>query len=585
MASPPLPPQVSQAKTLFRLISRNEKLDPKLFRRFLAVLALSEAAVERLVNAYVAADGTFDTFLRFSLALDPGQSSRTDFERDRASLIFLSYDNGSKGHLNFNDQCELVSDLKTCGCEFTTDSIDEIMRSLSWPDRIFSVEDLQKYLRAVPNSFRLLNFSTSPFRDETFPAKLLEFLPSKRDLELDSALEERPRVLIRPKVISLDLSAPPAQLQRQHSRPIGLEALKKVGGDVLKLDPDVVGLEMHGAVEGHILATAETVIDRMLLTPFKKPKEDSFDLLTVSELLRLCNGAREYLLTNESSLVELRAPVKIFGDVHGQIKDLLHFFQTFGCPNHRTGDANLVNYVFLGDFVDRGWYSLEVVSLLFALKLRYPKRIFLVRGNHESRDTNGEDFLRQCVARLGTGPGCSIWEACNRAFDCLPLGALIENAILCVHGGVGKTFRSLDQIRQIKRPWTEEEFSDEDRQLFRDILWSDPTDGEEEEGLFPNPERGEHIYKYGPDVVRDFCKNNKLRMIVRAHQVVMNGFELFAGGHLITIFSATKYCDSVLNDGAYLEVNPELEITPKTIKCVVKKRWPLQNRPATPPRR
>lgn len=112
------------------------------------------------------------------------------------------------------------------------------------------------------------------------------------------------------------------------------------------------------------------------------------------------------------------APTRVFGDIHGQLPDLLHLFHTYGIPDSQTGDIDLINYVFIGDFVDRGTYSLEVVATLFCLKLRYPRRVFLIRGNHEDSEVNQcFGFQAECISRLGSD-GSVVWTEVNQViFD------------------------------------------------------------------------------------------------------------------------------------------------------------------------
>jgi len=150
-------------------------------------------------------------------------------------------------------------------------------------------------------------------------------------------------------------------------------------------------------------------------------------------------------------VLKLKPPLKVFGDIHGQYTDLMRFFDLWGCPSedHPNGDIDSFDYLFLGDFVDRGSHSLETICLLLALKLKFPKRIHLIRGNHEDRwINNGFGFSDECMNRLNEDPDedDSIFNRINDLFDWLPLGAIIKDKIICLHGGIGSSVNFIEEI-------------------------------------------------------------------------------------------------------------------------------------------
>ncbi len=244
------------------------------------------------------------------------------------------------------------------------------------------------------------------------------------------------------------------------------------------------------------------------------------------EILSICENVRA-VLQSEPCVVDVPAPCKVFGDLHGQFDDLLEFFQFYGMPSHMFGDIGSVNYVFDGDFVDRGSKSLEVVTLLFALKMRYPRNVFLVRGNHEDMNINRNyGFLAECRERLGEA-GDSVWRHVNEVFEYLPLAAIVAGRSMVVHGGIGPVFRSLDQLRNLSKPIT---ILSPPQPLLRDVLWADPAENDRQSNFSENIDRGPQIVKFGPDVVFKFLQENNLDFIFRAHQPVLDGFEYFASG-------------------------------------------------------
>jgi len=315
------------------------------------------------------------------------------------------------------------------------------------------------------------------------------------------------------------------------------------------------------------------IIKLLLIKPWHTPPKETRSpfFLTAPQILKLIEEARGFV-SREDTMVELTAPVKVFGDIHGQMEDLRRLFKAFGSPNHKTGDVGVFKYIFVGDFVDRGQSSLEVICLLMALKCRYWGRVYLIRGNHEDRMINGHyGFYQECKERLGDAGGDLVWKACNDFFMWLPLAARINKKVLVVHGGIGR-IRSIQQIARIKRPIDpdhSQKSTDENQHALLDLLWSDPSESEEDKGIRGNTSRGGTSVVFGPDVVKEFCKNNDIELIIRAHQVVAEGYEYFASGHLITVFSATNYCGRDKNCGALLElvdINDILLVTPKQIE-------------------
>ena len=290
-----------------------------------------------------------------------------------------------------------------------------------------------------------------------------------------------------------------------------------------------------------------------------EPPADRSFILDAAEIDELCAAAEE-IFAKESTVLRLRAPTKIFGDLHGQFGDLMRLFAEYGSPS-TAGDIAYIDYLFLGDYVDRGAFSLETMSLLLALKVEYPENVHLLRGNHEEADINALfGFRIECIERLGEEAGSIAWNRFNTMFQWLPLAAVIEDRVACMHGGIGRSITHISQLEALERPLT----MDSGGITLMDVLWSDPTENDKIEGLRPNA-RGPGLVTFGPDRVRKFCETNDLQMIIRAHECVMDGFERFAGGLLITVFSATNYCGTANNAGAILVLGRDLTLYPKMI--------------------
>jgi len=237
--------------------------------------------------------------------------------------------------------------------------------------------------------------------------------------------------------------------------------------------------------------------------------------LNETDVKALCQKAME-ILVEESNVQRVDAPVTICGDIHGQFYDLKELFKIGGeCPQ--------TNYLFMGDFVDRGFNSVETFLLLLALKVRYPDRITLIRGNHESRQiTQVYGFYDECLRKYGS---VNVWRYCTEIFDYLSLSALVEDKVFCVHGGLSPHINTLDQIRTIDR---KQEVPHEG--AMSDLLWSDPDDIE---GWGMSP-RGAG-YLFGGDVVAQFNESNGIDLIARAHQLVMEGFRNMFSDSLCTV--------------------------------------------------
>jgi len=286
-----------------------------------------------------------------------------------------------------------------------------------------------------------------------------------------------------------------------------------------------------------------------LLEKRNSPPGSKVDL-KAHEVRFLIEKSREIFIS-QPVLLDLEAPLKIVGDIHGQYYDLLRLFEYGGFPP----DAN---YLFLGDYVDRGPNGLETICLLLAYKIKYPENFFMLRGNHECSSINRiYGFYDECRSRYSL----KIWRLFNDCFNCLPLGAVIEDKILCIHGGLSPDLKSVDQMRRIVRPT-----DIPDTGLLCDLLWADPDP--ETQGFGVN-DRGVS-FTFGPDVVEDFLKRHEFDLIVRAHQVVEDGYEFFAKRQLVTVFSAPNYCGEFDNAGAMMSVD-------ETLMCSFQILRPAQN--------
>lgn len=262
------------------------------------------------------------------------------------------------------------------------------------------------------------------------------------------------------------------------------------------------------------------------------------------------------LLSKEPNLLELEAPFYIFGDIHGQFSDLLRFFEMVDLPPKN-------KFLFLGDYVDRGENSLEVVCLLFSLKIKFPNNIYLLRGNHECPDLNGGyGFKDECIERYGK-EGIHIWKEINKSFQMLPMCSLLNNKIFCVHGGISPKINTLKEINCVNRNCCIPNDG-----IMCDFTWGDPKN---QQLKWEESDRG-CSYTFNDKALDEFMDKLNIDLIVRAHQVVDKGYQFFNNRKLVTVFSAPNYCGDVGNYASVMNISKDLECSFTSLKPTNKKK-------------
>ena len=290
----------------------------------------------------------------------------------------------------------------------------------------------------------------------------------------------------------------------------------------------------------------DSLIEKLLSVRGNKPGKQ-VDLK--EEELRFLIEKSLPIIREQKMLIELEAPLHVCGDIHGQYYDLLRIFEHCGYPGE-------FNYLFLGDYVDRGKQSLETISLLLCYKIKYPDKVTLLRGNHESSVTNRiYGFYDECKRRYNV----RIWKSFTELFNYLPVAAIIDDKILCMHGGLSPELKNIQSISDISRPT-----DIPDPGLLCDLLWSDPDKDVVE---YDENDRGVSVI-FGEKIVQDFNKKNDLDLIIRAHQVVDDGYEFFAQRQLITIFSAPNYCGEFDNSAGIMIIDESLTCSLKVLRPV-----------------
>jgi serine/threonine-protein phosphatase 2A catalytic subunit len=262
-------------------------------------------------------------------------------------------------------------------------------------------------------------------------------------------------------------------------------------------------------------------------------------LLSLNQLEHMIKVVKE-ILSREPNMPNVPAPVTVVGDIHGQFYDLMELFKICGAPPH-------TNFLFLGDYVDRGNNSVECFCYILSLKIKYRDRITILRGNHESCEINRiYGFYDECFKKYGNE---RVWKMFTDVFMCLPLSAVVENRIFCLHGGLSPGLNKLDDIQNIKR------FCDIPHEgPICDLLWSDPD--ENKKGFNSSPRAAGFLF--GIDITEKFLHKNNLSLIARAHQLVMEGYNKNHKKQVVTIFSAPNYCYRCGNQAAIMEIDEKL---------------------------
>lgn len=283
-----------------------------------------------------------------------------------------------------------------------------------------------------------------------------------------------------------------------------------------------------------IIESAENIINfykpyfRSNLSDIESGKSKFYiPICPANVVINLCETVKN-LFMNEPMLlkfIDSSQEIVIIGDIHGHVLDLFRTLSKTGMPTDKT-------LLFLGDIVDRGDFSTETITIIFALKILYPSNVFIIRGNHEF-----SEMARQCgfsneLTSLYNG-NSSIEIAFMEAFSYIPIGALIGNHSLCIHGGIGPKFYKIEQLETIQRPLNEYH-----NDLVSEILWSDPS----RFGKGFEPSTRGIGYFFGPDALEDFLVTNKLKYVVRGHECVENGVEMQLGRKMFTVFGASNYC-------------------------------------------
>ena len=301
------------------------------------------------------------------------------------------------------------------------------------------------------------------------------------------------------------------------------------------------------------------VIKQILSTRNKLATESAH--LDITQIKLVLDEIKKVLIS-EPIFLELHPPITLVGDVHGQLYDLLRIFEKCGYPPD-------TNYLFLGDYIDRGFRSIETITLLFCYKILYPQNIYLLRGNHEISFVN---YCRGFIDDIKKEyDDTSIYDKFNDIFNYLPLASIIDDQVFCVHGGISPKLTSFDEIKKIEKPVTADEFFNGEKFVegfITDFLFAEcDTDIDD---WRPGPNNLSILF--GQKTLNDFVQKFNLKMVCRGHEVADGIWYPFSPNNsLLTIFSASKFRLIHENRAAVVNLNKNLEFEVVTFEPLLPK--------------
>lgn len=281
-------------------------------------------------------------------------------------------------------------------------------------------------------------------------------------------------------------------------------------------------ITMEGSFDD-ILTCYKAVIASDLYGIAEKNRRLKLPIVQKALLQSLVSEAKD-IFASEPIILSIPVPILVVGDIHGHMLDLLRILKENGLPPE-------TSYLFLGDFIDRGEMSTEVMTLILTLKVLFPTDVFIVRGNHEfGTICDHKGFYDELYNIYNDN---TVKDLFLSMFSYIPLAANAQGFALCVHGGIGPSWFFLEQLKDLKRP-----IEDFDNPLVTEILWSDPTETTE---MYEESHRGLGVH-FGKTPILNFLQRTGFTYIVRGHQCVNNGCETSLGSRVITVFSASNYC-------------------------------------------
>ena len=248
--------------------------------------------------------------------------------------------------------------------------------------------------------------------------------------------------------------------------------------------------------------------------------------------------AYEEIVRFEPNILQISIPICLVADMHSQLFDMIKIIET------AEKEQNIHRFLFLGDYVDRGDYPVETFLYLCCRKLLDPDNFFMIRGNHETTSVNDIYGLKECC--MSVYYSNTLFIRMNEVFQSIPIAAVVNKKIFCVHAGISMTHTTLEEISMIDR-FCEIPY----KGPLAELTWSDP---DEYSQTWQESSRGAG-YVFGKPQVEDFFRKNKLEKIVRAHEVQPEGYKWFFGKKLLSLWSAAKYSECPDSKATFAVIN------------------------------
>ena len=265
-------------------------------------------------------------------------------------------------------------------------------------------------------------------------------------------------------------------------------------------------------------------------------------LATATEVKFIIEEATK-VFRSEPNVLSISPPLTMCGDIHGSFLDLIKIFHISGAPP-------FTRYLFLGDYVDRGDKSVEVLMLICVFKIMYKDSFYMLRGNHESMGiTDMYGFRSEVLRKYGSE---SLYQSFESLFNSMPIAAVVNNEVFCVHGGITGHAMAIEEIMRLDR------FIDiPNSGAMCELLWNDPID---ENCEFIESSDRNIGSMFGAAATEEFFRINGIRMVIRAHQTKKFGFEYCQGKRVLTVFSASNYEKNIKNYGGIVTVDENMKI-------------------------
>jgi Ca2+-binding EF-hand superfamily protein len=515
---------------------------------------------------------TYSDYLIGLAAMDPSTSHGGAPAEQRCRYIFRFYNIKNNGNMSIEEFRELHADVQNLKAGKTNNDVPPYSEVLSAFNSFNVQMNNQLQLTDFLNSVGQLKYRGTSvlFRLGTNVQDLLRMCKRYKDVKADNQndrIQTNTNYEIADHCVTLKKSGTLSQVE-------SLRSMNR--SDQLSTTTEHALRNLPRSPSEEIFDRRTVATDIQDLLRFFEKRDQTKDALMwtpntfinlAKNVVNLCKEVRE-IIRREPRCLKLASPCYVLGDIHGNYQDLVCFEKSLWRATPLLSPAS---FLFLGDYVDRGIHGLEVIIYLLAAKFQCPKKVLLLRGNHEIRKVQQMfSFFKECIGKFGDTLGKEVWDAINSVFDVLPLAAVIDDKILCLHGGIPSPMSCpgdfISTVNDIIVPLSEPE---SESPLAWEIMWNDPFSIDTNTvaqlptgangGFFNNTRRSTGNY-FTSEALMTFLDKNNFTHVIRAHEVQQVGFKVQLSGRLLTVFSSSHYCGgtneaaTVLVDSAKLRL-------------------------------